>query len=220
MNRKQIGLIVFAFLAVSTVIGAYAGTIGVNDLFGFTNGYGFTDLNSTFINAGTEFYRDGVNYTQFILNLAGAANPFDQDLNTTDAVTFATINVDQYNLSGVNITDLMNFPNLPASYTMFYEGGVYYIKNGTSGLILDSGPAEATLKTNLRTNMTGEPAYIADISQSIGTIIEAENLENNHTVGKYVWGQAGEALSYGDLVFLESDGDYMKSDSNLSLIHI
>jgi hypothetical protein len=74
--------------------------------------------------------------------------------------------------------------------------------------------SEDSMKTWVRGNMTGEHAYLRNITQSEGYIIEADGLLNNYTCGEYVFGQAGEALCFGDLVYLESDGDYMKCDAN------
>lgn len=43
-----------------------------------------------------------------------------------------------------------------------------------------------------------------------------DTLSNNATYGIHILGQAGEDLQFGDLVFLETDGDYMLGDANAS----
>lgn len=104
-----------------------------------------------------------------------------------------------------------------AQYIMNTVGVNTYALLGDDGKLHGFYDASTdSMKTWVRGNMTGEHAYLRNITQSEGYIIEADGLLNNYTVGEYVFGQAGEDLFFGDLVYMETDGDYMKCDANSS----
>lgn len=105
------------------IISGTGNTISSNSITGITgtpiinsgtntklyNNFGYLGYDSSqsinWVNA-TEFYLNGANYTALIesLILAGA-NPFDQDLNTTDNVSFASVNAtDEFYRAGANYT--------------------------------------------------------------------------------------------------------------------
>lgn len=102
----------------------YAGTIGAGNSI-----YGFTWVNTTNIDA-TNYYYDGVNYTQFIVDLIPVAGGgiFNQDLNTTDAVIFVTVDTGQganelYDMNqNVLTTSSVTFDNVTVSDTLTLGG--------------------------------------------------------------------------------------------------
>ena len=161
-----------------------------------------------------------------LLIVAGVVLPFDvfqellgfsKDLVTRDEV-WATIEdyIDQ---------GLGGSPYQTEKPTLYGLGVVtiagtdyYYMIDGESGKMLDYHTTESVVLGWIRNNMTlGGNFYIVNMTDSYGLGFEIDSIPNNHTYGTYVFGQAGEALLFGDLLFLQTDGDYMKSDSNATV---
>ena len=91
----------------------------------------------------------------------------------------------------------------------------YYMVDGESGIMLDYSLTESVVLDWVRGNMTvGGNFYIVNNTDTYGYGFEVDHIANNYTYGTYVFGQAGEDLQFGDLLFLETDGDYMLSDAN------
>ena len=139
--RAETKIGVTLLLVAGLMIGiAYAGTIGVNDLYGFTNGYGFTWLNSTNVE-GTNYYlagdalndRLGGDYAGFgligdTLNTGQGANDLwdmDQNVETTSSVNFSSVEADEFYRNSVNYTaqieGLIAASILPGNFTVAYE---------------------------------------------------------------------------------------------------
>lgn len=139
--KERIQKIFLSFLIVAMLIGAYANsqTVGPQGLydFGWLNG---TNLNVDYI------YINNINYTQSLIQ-AGPSG-YDQDLNTTDDVSFSSVNVtSELYYDDENRTDVIANPELPISYIIdiFGVGGtVIRAKNGTTGQI-DYQSTDATL---------------------------------------------------------------------------
>ena len=112
---------------------------------------GITTYVGQYMNATVEYYRGNENYTAWLLAKSGvAAIPFDQDLNTTDNVSFASVNAtNDFYLNGanytawieaaiaagagvdvrhdqdLNTTDTVGFANINATWE-YYRGGANY----------------------------------------------------------------------------------------------
>ena len=104
-NKRLLWFAVLVFLLASAKIGYAA--VPQSTVRTTTPG-GITTYVGQYVNATVEYYRGTQNYTAWILAKAGAGGGwpvFDQDLNTTDAVTFANVNATwEYYRGGANYT--------------------------------------------------------------------------------------------------------------------
>ena len=167
MNKQnQIRVILISILILScTGIGIW-GAVPQSTVR--TTGGGITTYVGNYMNATVEYYRGTQNYTAWILAKAatgaGGWPVFDQDLNTTNTVTFANVNATwEYYRGGANYTqwllakadaatttfdqsldttDHVSFASVNATGE-FYRGGVNYTAT-IEGLIAASGGESTT----------------------------------------------------------------------------
>jgi len=133
VKSKTWGAVLGVFIILGTIIGSvYAGTLAVNDIFGFTNGYGFTWLNSTNIIADTYYFGADVNLTEWVEN------------------QIAAIPAPGGGGSGIVTT----------SDLLCEIGGLYYSFNGTSGENYSSPNPTNILKWTIGNATIGQNIYI------------------------------------------------------------
>ena len=101
-NKRLIWFAIVVFI----IAGAGIGYAAVPQSTTRTTGAGITTYVGHNVNATVEYYRGAQNYTAWLLAKSGvAAIPFDQDLNTTDNVSFASVNAtDEFYRNGSNYT--------------------------------------------------------------------------------------------------------------------
>ena len=87
----------------------------------------------------------------------------------------------------------------------------FYLSDGRSGVMDDYDTTESTVLGWLRNNVTGDTFYVNG-SFATGRGFEIEGIPDTTSRGFYTFGQAGEALSQGEAVYLETDGDYNLAD--------
>ena len=120
---------------------------GANDLYDMDlNVLQANDVSFASVNATTEFYRNGDNYTAWVESaiLAGPGGGwpvFDQDLNTTDNVSFASVNAtDEFYRGGVNYTATIEGLIVAGAGSVFDQG-----LNTTDDVTFDNITASDTI---------------------------------------------------------------------------
>lgn len=115
-----------------------------------------------------------------------------------------------------NRSDLIANPVNTASYIIETDGTNYWMTNTSTGQRDATSAVVSNIISWAIGNSSGGTVYINNVTGAYGFISEVGNLLDNHSVGTYMYGQAGEALTIGEMVYMETDGDYNLVDANSS----
>lgn len=151
----------------------------------------------------------------------------DQNVQTTDDVTFNSIDIKNLFRNTVNKTDVLAYPVTEASYVIWSDGltpSTYYAKNGTTGQIQFSGTDAATVinavidalpvdggvislkavEFTISTPIIIDKARVKLIGEGVGTVLK---LADGADCDVIQIGGAGKYGSYTVLAYITIDGN-------------
>jgi len=213
-KQNQVRLILITFLILGCTVGLSMAAVPQSTVR--TTGGGITTYVGQYMNATVEYYRGTQNYTAWILAKAGAGGGwpvFDQNLNTTNTVTFANINTTwEYYRGGTNYTQWILAKADAATTTFdqsldttnhvsfasvnatgeFYRGGVNYT---------------ATLEGLIAASAGGWPVFDQDLNTTDDVTFDNVTASDGITLGgvkRTTWPTS--SISGGNVTM--GDGEY------------